>query len=328
LTVFYGLIFPVAFLLTALAFICGGFLSENYWGKFFSSYSKLWNGLPDSSQPSNPAAPPFGSGSPGGSPLSLAPIATPIPDASGTPEQQAAFRHQQQALAAMKAKFDSAEDSQKFVFQFPCADGTDQEVRLFFSIDNGSTRAPTEVLVNAANESMTGPAGGINAAIYNLYGPSGWRKAADFPTGKVLSPGEVCFHSGPTMAEDPDAQPTVAVNRPAYVCQALGPNLRHGKSCTAAEKQQLKNCYENIVGQGWRRGVHSFTLCNISTAIFSFPKKKAAKIAVSATARTARMEAAKMPTARTEPIYIWFAQFSNDSVAHYQNEFAKLKAAP
>ncbi|MDR0679063.1 MAG: macro domain-containing protein [Puniceicoccales bacterium] len=339
LTVFYGLLFPAAFLLVTVAYIFGGFAKENYWDGFFFSYKRLWNGLPGSGQSPDPVMPSPVLGSPDGSSpdrspqrkLRLAPIVTQTPNESGTAEQQAAYRYQRRALASMWAKFDGTPDGHRCVLRVPCQDRTTQEVRLFFSIDRKSTGEPTEALVNAANPSMVGPAGGINAAIWNLYGgPDGWTKAADFPTGKkkVLVPGEVYFHSGPTEAEDPNVQPAIAVNRPAYVCQALGPNLSSGKPCTTTETQQLESCYENIIKEGWKRCVHSFTFCNISTAIYRFPKEKAAEIAVSTTVQTVQAEAAKMSTARKEPIYIWFAQFSNDSVAYYGNEFTKLKSTP
>ncbi|MDR2664534.1 MAG: macro domain-containing protein [Puniceicoccales bacterium] len=253
--------------------------------------------------------------------LAQTPMDTAAPNANGTSEEKAAYRYRQLAKKFMEETFDGAPNGQKCTLKFPCGDGSKQEVKLFFSIDKNSVRQPTEALVNAANSQMTGPGGGINGAIWNLYGgEDGWQKTVNFPSGKTLTEGEVLVHPGPTLLDDSG----VRSNEPAYVMQALGPHGPHD----GAKAKLLGNCYEGSVREMFRLEISSLTFCNVSTAIFGYPKDSAAEIAVKTTVEALKNEIGKRATASAEPIHIWFAQFDDQSVNFYRKEFVKIQPTP
>ena len=45
-TIFYGILFPVALIIAIVVFVCGGFTIDGFWFLFFMSYRKLWRCWP------------------------------------------------------------------------------------------------------------------------------------------------------------------------------------------------------------------------------------------------------------------------------------------
>ncbi|MGE9311055.1 O-acetyl-ADP-ribose deacetylase [Niabella sp. CJ426] len=126
------------------------------------------------------------------------------------------------------------------------------------------TKVAVDAIVNAANSSLLG-GGGVDGAIHRAGGPA------------IL---EDCrkIRARQGGCKTGEAVITTAGNLPAlYVIHTVGPvwqNGRHG------EEELLRLAYYNSLKLAEENNVTSISFPNISTGIYSFPKDKAAPIAI------------------------------------------------
>lgn len=123
------------------------------------------------------------------------------------------------------------------------------------------TEIKVDAIVNAANTSLLG-GGGVDGAIHRKGGPqilAECRKIGGCPTGEAVI--------------------TTAGMLPArFVIHTVGPVWNGGNH---KEKELLANAYRNSLKLAEQHQLSSIAFPNISTGIYSFPKDKAASIAVS-----------------------------------------------
>lgn len=128
-------------------------------------------------------------------------------------------------------------------------------------IVNDITLLAVDAIVNAANTSLLG-GGGVDGAIHRAAGP------------KLL---EACRELEGTSVGT--AKITPGFNLPAkWVIQAVGPVWQGGNF---QEASLLKNAYINAFEIAKHHAIQSIAFPAISTGIYGYPKKEAAKIALS-----------------------------------------------
>ncbi len=160
-------------------------------------------------------------------------------------------------------------------------------------IQGDITTLAVDVIVNAANEKMLGNApkklvsegnfeqsenlsevkalkrslGGVDGAIHDAAGDELFKACLKVPE---VRPGVRC----PTG----EARITPGFNLPAkYVIHTVGPVYRDGQH---GEPEQLAACYRNSLALAAENGCKSIAFPCISTGVFDYPKKEAAKIAM------------------------------------------------
>ena len=128
------------------------------------------------------------------------------------------------------------------------------------------TRVEVDCIVNAANESLLG-GGGVDGAIHSAGGT----------TILVECRKIVAKQGGCKVGE---AVITTAGKLPAkYVIHTVGVVWYDGRD---SEQELLANCYINSLKLAVENNCRSIAFPHISTGIYSFPKKEAAKVAVKA----------------------------------------------
>jgi O-acetyl-ADP-ribose deacetylase len=130
------------------------------------------------------------------------------------------------------------------------------------------TREQTEAIVNAANSSLRG-GGGVDGAIHRA---AGWRLAE---AGAAI---------GPCAPGDAKATPAFDLGPPIrHVIHTVGPVWKGGGHDEAAV---LASCYRRCLEVADELGARSVAFPAISTGIYGFPARQAARIAVSTVVST------------------------------------------
>ena len=126
------------------------------------------------------------------------------------------------------------------------------------------TKIEVDAIVNAANTSLLG-GGGVDGAIHKAGG-----KAILDDCQKIRNKQGGCKVG--------EAVITTAGNLPEkFVIHAVGPVWNNGKS---NEDDLLSSAYLNCLKLAINNHIRSIAFPNISTGIYKFPKKRAAKIAI------------------------------------------------
>lgn len=127
------------------------------------------------------------------------------------------------------------------------------------------TSIPTDAIVNAANSGLRG-GGGVDGAIHAAGGPEILRQCQ-----------AIVAERGPCPTGE--AVATTAGRLPAkIVIHTVGPIWRGGGN---GEPRQLASCYRNSIRLAREHNCVRISFPNISTGVYGYPKKQAAKIAVS-----------------------------------------------
>jgi O-acetyl-ADP-ribose deacetylase (regulator of RNase III) len=122
------------------------------------------------------------------------------------------------------------------------------------------TNLEVDAIVNAANSSLMG-GGGVDGAIHDAAGP------------QLLDECETL--EGCKIGE---AKITKGYNLPVKnIIHAVGPVWRDGEQ---GEVELLKNAYLNSLKLAQLHGIKTIAFPNISTGIYRFPKRRAARIAI------------------------------------------------
>ncbi|WP_319372025.1 O-acetyl-ADP-ribose deacetylase [uncultured Ilyobacter sp.] len=126
------------------------------------------------------------------------------------------------------------------------------------------TTLKVDAIVNAANNMLAG-GGGVDGAIHRAGGPLISQYCS------VIR----CEKGGCKTGE---AVLTYGGNLPSkYIIHTVGPVWKGGQS---GEETLLRNCYRNSLMLAKDYPIKSIAFPNISTGVYGYPKKTAAKIAV------------------------------------------------
>lgn len=126
------------------------------------------------------------------------------------------------------------------------------------------TKTKVDAIVNAANSSLMG-GGGVDGVIHRAGGPTILEECR-----RIVARQGRCATGQAVI--------TTAGDLPArYVIHTVGPVWNGGRN---REEELLRNAYENSLKLAVENKVESIAFPNISTGVYSFPKDKAARIAV------------------------------------------------
>ena len=152
------------------------------------------------------------------------------------------------------------------------------------------TKLHVDAIVNAANSSLLG-GGGVDGAIHRAAGPELLKECKTLngcPTGEAkITKGYLLYAK--------------------YVIHTVGPVWKGGNK---NEANLLLSCYQNSLEIAKRLKLKSVAFPNISTGIYGYPKKEAAKIAIDSTI--------KFLTSSPFPEKVIFAIFDEENLYIYE----------
>lgn len=162
-------------------------------------------------------------------------------------------------------------------------------------VEGDITKIPADAIANAANSALAG-GGGVDGAIHRAGGPEIMReldairaREGGCPTGSAVA--------------------TTAGRLPAkYVFHAVGPVYRGGAHGEAA---LLASCYRTCLKLAAERGVRTIAFPSISTGVYGYPVKEAAKVAIGEVA--AALERGEGPV--EEATFVLFGREAYDAYA-------------
>ena len=158
------------------------------------------------------------------------------------------------------------------------------------------TTLKVDAIVNAANKTLLG-GGGVDGAIHRA-------------AGKELL--EECRTLG--GAETGEAKMTKGYHLPAkHVIHTVGPVWHGGRR---GEPEKLAACYRNSLKLAMDNGLKSIAFSAISTGIYGYPKKEAAKIAVNTILETTKGKV-------RGDFEIWLVAFDAETEALYHRAIAE-----
>jgi len=126
------------------------------------------------------------------------------------------------------------------------------------------TKIKADAIVNAANSSLMG-GGGVDGAIHRAGGPSILEECK-----KIVAKQGGCI-TGQAVITGAGRLPS------KYVIHTVGPVWYGGLN---NEAELLEECYTNSLQLALKNGCKTIAFPNISTGVYGFPKKDAAKIAL------------------------------------------------
>ncbi len=128
------------------------------------------------------------------------------------------------------------------------------------------TKLHVDAIVNAANRSLAG-GGGVDGAIHRAGGEAIGRECK-----------EIIDERGPLNAGEAVATSAGNLNA-TKIIHTVGPIWNGGGT---GEAEKLSNCYRNSLKLAADLGLKTVAFPNISTGVYGYPKKEAARIAVEA----------------------------------------------
>ena len=149
-----------------------------------------------------------------------------------------------------------------------------------------------DAIVNAANEGLAG-GGGVDGAIHRAAGYEQLRAA--------------CEQLGGCPAGDARATPGFRL-RAKWIIHAVGPRWRGGEH---GERELLASCYRRSLEVADELGARSVAFPAISTGIYGYPKREAARLAV----QTLRSAATRVELVR-------LVAFDQETLELYEQELA------
>lgn len=157
------------------------------------------------------------------------------------------------------------------------------------------TKISVDVIVNAANSSLLG-GGGVDGAIHRVGGKEILNECIDIRNRQGgCKTGEAVI----TTAGNLNAK---------YVIHTVGPIWNGGNN---NEGELLANCYINSLKLAEEKGIKTIAFPNISTGVYGFPKKDAAKIAIDTVI--------KILTENKDIEEVIFVNFDNENYKIYSN---------
>jgi O-acetyl-ADP-ribose deacetylase len=133
-------------------------------------------------------------------------------------------------------------------------------------IQGDITAIEADVIVNAANSGLMG-GGGVDGAIHRAGGPSIMRECDRIRAERGGCPtGEVAFTGAGSL-------------KAKFIAHAVGPIWRGG---AAGESALLRSCYAKALEGAEERGAASIAFPCISTGVYGYPKRLAAREASAA----------------------------------------------